>query len=39
MKKLNPGIYVDLDDIEVVKHVARAVGLATPGRLDKMATV
>ena len=30
-----PDIDLDLDDITVAKHIAKAVGLATPGRLDK----
>ena len=42
MEKEEPGIYLDLDDMKVAKHVAKAVGLTTPGKLDKesgMATV
>ena len=42
MEEETPDIDLDLDDMTVAKHVAKAVGLATPGRLDKeegMATV
>jgi hypothetical protein len=35
MEKEKPGIYLDLDDIKVAKHIAEAVGLTTIGRLDK----
>jgi hypothetical protein len=40
MKKENPGVY--LNNLEVAKHVAKAIRLATPGKLDQeegMATV